>query len=147
LIRRLGPGDEAILSQLAREDADFDLDERSVAATPLGDADAAAYLTDPHVLHWIAEEDARVAGFLVCHVLRMRSKQPLELVLYEIGVHRDMRRRGIGRALLDECVAWMRERGIHTIWVLADNSGAEAFYLACRFIREREQPTMFVRVV
>jgi GNAT superfamily N-acetyltransferase len=77
----------------------------------------------------------------------MRSKQPLELVLYEIGVHREMRRRGIGRALLGECVAWMRERGIHTIWVLADNPGAEAFYLACRFIREREQPTMFVRVV
>lgn len=147
MIRRLGPGDEAVLATLAREDPDYDLDDRSTPATPLAHADAAAYLADPHVLHWIAEEDGRVTGFLLCHALRMRAKQPLELVLYEIGVHRDMRRRGIGRALVDECVAWMRAHGVHTIWVLADNPGAEAFYLACRFIREREQPAMFVRVV
>lgn len=147
MIRRLGPGDEAILAQLARDDPEFDLEDRSAPAMPLAHADAAAYLADPHVLHWVAEEDGRIAGFLLCHLLRMRSKQAYELVLYEIGVHRDMRRRGIGRALVEACVAWMRARGMHTIWVLADNPGAEAFYLACRFIREREQPTMLVRVV
>jgi ribosomal protein S18 acetylase RimI-like enzyme len=147
VIRRLGPGDEALLAQLAREDPAYDLDERSAPASPLSSIDATAYLTDPGVLHWVDERDGMVAGFLLCHVLRMRSKQAQELVLYEIGVHREMRRRGIGRALVDACVTWMRAHGIHTIWVLADNPGAEAFYLACRFTREREQPTMLVRVV
>jgi hypothetical protein len=39
-IKRLGPGDEAILETLAREDADFDLEGRGEALTPLKPANA-----------------------------------------------------------------------------------------------------------
>ena len=97
------------------------------------------------MLHWIAERDGVIAGFLLCHVLRLRSNEGRELVLYEIGVHRDWRRRGVGRALVDEAIAWMRREGLRTMWVLADNAGAEAFYEACGFCREEPQPGMFLR--
>ena len=145
MIRRLGPGDEAILAQLARDDAEFDLDDRSEESPPLSDADAAAYLADANVVHWIDVRDDQIAGFLVCHVLRLRSKEARELVLYEIGVHRDHRRRGVGRGLVEACLAWMRRHAMRTIWVLADNAGAEAFYEACGFVREAPQPVMFIR--
>jgi ribosomal protein S18 acetylase RimI-like enzyme len=147
MIRRLGAGDESVLAALAREDAHYDLDERSAPAAPLDHDAAAAYLADPQILHWIDERDGVVTGFLLCHVLRLRSNEARELLLYEIGVHRDHRRHGIGRALVDEAIAYMRREGIVTIWVLADNTGAEEFYAACGFAREAPQPMMFIRAI
>jgi GNAT superfamily N-acetyltransferase len=146
MIRRLGPGDESMLATLAREDPVFDLDDRSAPGTPLGPDAARAYLADANVLHWVDEHDGVAIGFLLCHVLRLRSNESRELLLYEIGVHRDHRRRGIGRKLVAEAVAWMEREGVVTMWVLADNLGAEAFYAACGFARETNQPGMYLLV-
>ncbi|MEO7108953.1 MAG: GNAT family N-acetyltransferase, partial [Polyangiaceae bacterium] len=103
-IRRLARGDEAILARLAAEEADFDLDDRGEPLEALSVEAARAYLNDPNVLHWVAEEGAEagsiVVGHLLCHQLRMRAGTAVELVLYEIGVRRSERRRGIGRALV-----------------------------------------------
>src|SRR5471032_231055 len=49
-IRRLGPKDGRVLAGLARDDEDFDLDDRGEALKPLRPAAARAYLADPHVL-------------------------------------------------------------------------------------------------
>jgi GNAT superfamily N-acetyltransferase len=56
-------------------------------------------------------------------------------LLYSIGVRRAHRRRGVGRALVDEMFDWSRDHGLDEVWVLADNPGAEAFYAACGFRR------------
>ncbi|MBS2021533.1 MAG: GNAT family N-acetyltransferase [Deltaproteobacteria bacterium] len=132
-LRRLGPDDVAVLRRLTIDDALFDLDGRGGDREPLADLDARAFLSDPAVLVWIAESEAGVIGFLFCHTLRMRSNEPPELLLYEIGVHREHRRLGHGRALLEAMFAWMRAEGIETVWVGADNPGAVAFYRACGF--------------
>ncbi|HEX2433431.1 MAG TPA: hypothetical protein VHI55_05705, partial [Gaiellaceae bacterium] len=55
-VRRLGPGDEAVLEQLAADEPDFDVAGRSEPAEPVSRADAATYLADPAVLHWVAED-------------------------------------------------------------------------------------------
>jgi N-acetylglutamate synthase-like GNAT family acetyltransferase len=34
----------------------------------------------------------------------------------------------------------MRDEGIDEVWVLADNPDAEAFYTACGFAEDDEQP-------
>jgi hypothetical protein len=65
-IRRLGPGDEPILTLLANEDADFDLDGRGEPLAPLTAAKAQAYLANSAVLHWVALDGERVVGFLYC---------------------------------------------------------------------------------
>jgi ribosomal protein S18 acetylase RimI-like enzyme len=132
-IRRLGPGDEPILELLARDEEDFDLDDRGEPTRPLAPDDARAYLADANVLHWIAERDGVIAGHLYCHVLRKRAGDARELVLYEIGVRAALRRHGVGRALVDAMFAWMREHAIREAWVLADNAGAVEFYRACGF--------------
>jgi len=143
-IRRLASGDEAVVTLLAKQEADFDLDERGEPLQLLTPEAARDYLADPNVLHWVAEEVADeaaegaaaakvVVGHLLCHQLRMRAATPAELVLYEIGVRSRARRRGIGRALIDTALGWMKEHKMKAIWVLADNEGAIAFYRACGF--------------
>ena len=71
VIRRLGPGDEPVLALIAREAPDFDLTGRSTPDQPLSGADATAYLSDPAVVHWVAETgDGTVAGELLCQIGR-----------------------------------------------------------------------------
>jgi GNAT superfamily N-acetyltransferase len=147
-IRRLARGDEPVLALIAEEAPDFDLAGRTAPERPLSTGDAAAYLDDPGVLHWVAERDGRVVGELLCHLLRLPSGAGRELLLYSIGVRAGERRRGVGSALVREMLRWMREADVPEVWVLADNPGAEAFYAACGFGRggEHEQGVLMVLV-
>ena len=137
-IRRLGPGDEALLALIAAEAPDFDLAGRTQPERPLAAEDADAYLSDPNVLHWVAEERGRVVGELLCHLLRLPSGAGRELLLYSIGVRGGERRRGVGTALVAELRRWAAAHAVPDVWVLADNPGAEAFYRACGFVRGGE---------
>jgi predicted N-acetyltransferase YhbS len=139
-IRLLGPGDEGVLHVLAGDEPDFDLAERSAPRQPVTGEDANAYLRDPAVLHWVAEEDGVVVGHLLSYVERRRAGAPRQLLLYEIGVRKASRRRGIGSALVEAMRKWMSIEGVAEAWVLSDNPGAESFYAACGFIRDEEQP-------
>jgi ribosomal protein S18 acetylase RimI-like enzyme len=137
-IRQLGPGDGEVLATLARDAADFDLAGRSGPDEPLSAADAAEYLSHPAVLHWVAEDDGRVVGELLCHVLPLGFGAGREMLLYSIGVRSAYRRRGVGRALVEQMLRHMTRAGIPEVWVLADNPEAELFYGACGFVRGRE---------
>ena len=134
-IRRLGPGDGNVLALLAQDDARFDIEHRGGPRPALTPADAGAYLADPHVVHWTAWAGGSVVGFLLAHVLPMRREPARELLLYEIGVRSDWRRRGVGRQLVSAMTGWMRAEDVVTAWVLADNPGALRFYEACGFRR------------
>ena len=145
--RRLRPGDEAILAYLAERDAEFDLEGRGEPLAPLAADRAAAYLANPDVLHWVAFQGDRVAGSLYCVALPLRSGDGREVLLYEIGVHQECRRQGIGKRLIAEMEGWMRDNGVAEVWVLCDNPGAQAFYEACGFAVDPEQPVYMTRRV
>ena len=66
------------------------------------------------------------------------------MLLFEIGVRQDARRRGAGRAMVEAMRAFMEREGIDVAWVLADNPGAIAFYAACGFARDEEQGTQML---
>jgi GNAT superfamily N-acetyltransferase len=133
VIRRLGPGDESVLALLAEHDADFDLEGQGAREVPLTLPQASAFLSDPDLLTWAAFAGPEVVGFVFCHLLRMRKEPARELLLYEIGVRSDWRRRSVGRRLVAAMVEWMRSEGIVTAWVLAGHEGAVRFYEACGF--------------
>jgi GNAT superfamily N-acetyltransferase len=137
-IRRLGPGDEGLLAAIAGEADDFDLPGASAPEKPLPGAEATAYLSDPAVVHWVAEDGGHLVGELLCHVLRLPSGAGRELLLYAIGVRSAYRRRGVGTALVRQMLGWARKEGIEEVWVVADNPGAERFYAACGFTRGAE---------
>jgi ribosomal protein S18 acetylase RimI-like enzyme len=137
-VRRLGPGDEALLALLARDEADFGLESENAA--PLSLENAAAYLADPHVLHWICSIGDAIAGHTYCHLLRKRAGDPMELLLYDIGVRKEFRRRGVGAALMQAIAEFMREHKIREAWVLASDAAASAFYRSCGYASAPDQP-------
>jgi predicted N-acetyltransferase YhbS len=145
-IRRLGPGDEPLLTELAREEAAFDLEGRGRAREPVVGTRAAEYLADPDVLHWVAEDEGAVVGHLLCYLQRRRAGEPVQLMLYEVGVRDSHRRQGIGRALVAEMDTWMEQNAVTDAWVLADNDGAEKFYAACGFAPDDPQPVQMSRL-
>jgi len=132
-VRRLGSGDGPLLELLAREDADFDLEDRGKPIAPLSPEAAHSFLAEPGIFACVAEEEGRPVGFLYGHRLLKRAGDPGEALLYEIGVRENHRRQGVGRALVEALFAWMDELRLREVWVLADNPGAAAFYRACRF--------------
>jgi ribosomal protein S18 acetylase RimI-like enzyme len=135
IVRRLGPGDEPALRACARDDHRFEEPQgRTVPSAPLDREAAAAFLRDPSVLFWLAEEaEGRAIGMLLCYVQRRRSGDAwAELSLYEIGIDVDWRRRGVGRALLDAMHRWMGAHGVREVWV-PSAPGAVGFYRACGF--------------
>ena len=146
-IKLLSAGDESILEFLALHDADFDLDDETAPRQPLEPETAKRFLENPDVLFWVAFDEVNPIGFLQCNVLALRSVNGLELVLYEIGVHRAWRRHGVGRALLNQMETWMRENNIDTVWVLGDNQGAVEFYRSSGFEIETPQPTYMLAIL
>ena len=143
----LGPEDVSILEHLAVHDAEFDLEGRGEPLEPLSPAAARRFLADPSVLFWIARDGVQVTGFLYCLVVPLRSSDEQELLLYEIGVQREWRRRGVGRMLLDHMEGWMRTNGVCEVWVFADNQAAVNFYRAREFTLAESQPVYMTRRV
>lgn len=127
-VERLGRGD------LARAGATFRL-----MAEVFGEGDGV--LSDAYLERLLARDDFwafaaladdEVIGGLTAHVLMMTRQEGLELMVYDIAVHPDHQRRGVGRNLVDELRRVGREADIDTVFVLADDDDAHAldFYRA-----------------
>jgi ribosomal protein S18 acetylase RimI-like enzyme len=90
---------------LAEDEEDFGLAERTAPTRPLSPDDAAVYLREPTVLHWVAEEGGVVVGHLLSYVELRRTGEPRQLLLYDIGVREASRRRGSERLSCRQCAA------------------------------------------
>jgi ribosomal protein S18 acetylase RimI-like enzyme len=131
-VRRLGPGDEELLTQLARSGLRFEETGAAEAdEVPLAPADAARFLADDRTHLFVAYEGGvdDLLGFVVANELLHRHTFSRMLIVYEIGVHDAHRRRGIGRALLDAVQALAVERGIAEGFVLTESTNAPAMAL------------------
>src|SRR5690242_3306274 len=99
-LRRLDKCDVSLLQRLGTELREFGLDESDQTPEPLSREAAVAYLDDPAVLHWVAQDGEEILGHLQCHLLRRYSGRASELLLYDIGVREHARRRGIAKSLI-----------------------------------------------
>ena len=113
-IRRLGPGDDALV----------------VAAEHLFDGPArpdatARFLGEPghHLL--VAYDGERPVG-MVTGVETTHPDKGTEMFLYELAVDEAARGRGIGRALVTALAELARETGCYGMWVLTDDDNAAA---------------------
>ncbi|MGB6483977.1 MAG: ribosomal protein S18-alanine N-acetyltransferase [Candidatus Acidiferrales bacterium] len=78
---------------------------------------------------WVAEHEGPVFGFLVVHALVD------EIEILNLAVDPNVRRKGIGRALLREVLSWGAQRGIKRVFleVRVSNAAARQFYEAHGF--------------
>jgi ribosomal protein S18 acetylase RimI-like enzyme len=120
-IVRLARGDEAIVAGAP------DLFD----APPSADWTARFLQSEGHHLLMALDDDGSAAGF-VTGVETTHPDKGTEMFLYELSVHADQRRRGIGKALVEALATLARERGCYGMWVGTepDNEAALATYVA-----------------
>ena len=117
-VRRLGPGDERVVEQLAEE------------ASP---ARAAELLADERTIFLAAfegeEPEPEPIGFVLAYELLRRHGDPSRLFVYEVGVTPEARRRGVATELLRELARIARTRGIRRGFVLTNETNEAAMEL------------------
>lgn len=89
---------------------------------------------------FVAFENDRAVGFLTAHRLQRFDKRKAEVLLYEIGVHEDFRKKGIGKSLIKAVKQWAREVGADEVWVLTYNSNEAAMALYKSEAGEEDAP-------
>jgi tRNA (guanine37-N1)-methyltransferase len=115
---QLGPADEDLLRRAANL---FD--------DPLDETSARRVLADPRSVFVLAMHGEEPVAFaLALEIVSVDDARP-ELYIDEVGVAEAMRRRGIGRALLNELLAIAATRGCREAWVLAEPGNAAALGL------------------
>jgi GNAT superfamily N-acetyltransferase len=134
-VRRLRPGDEELLSELARRD------KGSSASGP----ELAAMVNRDDRIVVAAFLDGRPVGWAYGYVLERPDAQAPMLLLYEIGVDEAARRRGAAAEMIAELRAFGRERGLSKMWVLTDaaNEAAMALYASTGGVRVRDDDVLF----
>jgi ribosomal protein S18 acetylase RimI-like enzyme len=127
-VRRLGPGDEAIVERLAMKEPQT------------------ALLDDPRTIFLVAfDDDGTPMGFVFGYDLPRRHGDASILFVYELEVDAACRRRGVASRLLRALAQVARARGIRTGFVLtnASNAAAMRLYESVGGIRPNDDDVMW----
>ena len=120
--RRLGRGDE----QRARELFAVMAAVFEEAAEPLSDEYLGELLGSSSFWAIAAIEDDRVVGGITAHTIPMTRSASAELLVYDLAVHEDHRRRGIGGHLVAVLREQAAEAGIAEVFVPVDDEDVHA---------------------
>jgi ribosomal protein S18 acetylase RimI-like enzyme len=112
IVRRLGPGDEAVVRRLAED------------AAPQSDL-----LADERTIFLVAFDRDDPIGFLLAYELLRRRGDPSQLFVYEVGVDEGRRRQGVATTLFRELARLARARGIRAGFVLTNEANEAAMEL------------------
>ena len=136
--RRLGPGDE----HHARELFTLMAEAFEESAEALSTEYVGRLLTSRSFWAVAAFEGGRVVGGITAHTIPMTRSHSAELFVYDLAVHGDFRRHGVGRELVATLRALAAEAGIAEVFVAADEEDSHAleFY---RALAGRESPAAF----
>lgn len=120
IVRRLRPGDEAIVERLATREP------------------RTALLGDDRTIFLVALDSERILGFVFGYELPRRHGDASIFFVYEVEVDAASRRQGVATRLMNELRRICRERGIAEGFVLTepDNQAANALYAAAGGTRD-----------
>ena len=119
--RELARGLFALMSEVFEEQQD-----------PLSDAYLDRMLDRPDFWAMAAFVDDRIVGGLTAHTLPMSRSESSEVFIYDVAVHPDHQRKGVGRALIQFLLSAATEASVQTVFVPAEDEDAHAieFYRA-----------------
>ena len=131
-VKRLGPGDDRVVLDLAERD-------------PPTPERLTELLADERTFFLVAFDDEQPIGFVLAYELVRRHGDPTILFVYEVDVHEQYRRRGVATALMGELERLARERGIPRGFVLTDESNEPAmrFYESVGGVRPYDDDVMW----
>jgi aminoglycoside 3-N-acetyltransferase I len=137
-IRRLAPGDAALVRGLNAMFAAAFEETETYAGAPPGEAYLEALLRREHVIALAALADGQVIGGLVAYELDKFERERREIYIYDLAVADTHRRRGVASALIARLRAIARERGAWMIYVQADYVDPPAIALYEKLGRREE---------
>jgi len=111
---------------------------RQTPGLALGDADSeekfSVFLARNSGLSFVAEFTNQPLGTIMCGHDGRRG------FIYHLAVHRDHRRKGIGRQLVERCLSKLKEAGISKchLFVLTENSQGMVFWDKIGFHRRED---------
>jgi aminoglycoside 3-N-acetyltransferase I len=128
-VRRLEPGDVALLRELNGVFAAAFGEPQTYLAAPPEDAYLESLLAKEHIIPLAALADGRVIGGLVAYELDKFEQTRREIYIYDLAVDAAHRRRGAARALIAHLRTIAKQRGAWVIYVQADYGDAPAIAL------------------
>ena len=94
-------------------------------------------LRDPDTAVFVRETSGQLVGFCSVRIDRAPPihREVARAEITDVAVRRERRRRGIGRALVEAALAWVRERGVPRVEVrvVAGNAEGQRFWRALGF--------------
>lgn len=98
--------------------------------------------TDRHV--FVAAQGQRLSGWIGIE-LRTTLETGLKAEIVGLVVDVEVRRSGVGKALVDAAEAWVRDQGLHAVMVRSNASRMEShpFYEGLGFVRRKSQHVYF----
>jgi GNAT superfamily N-acetyltransferase len=122
-VRRLGIEDAELAGEALRS-------LRGVAPEGAsGDGYLRPFLARSENVLIVADEDGAPIGFLVAYALDRVDRSRKMMCLYEIEVLEARRRRGVGRAMVEELIALCRRENAMKVWAVASRGNAGAMRL------------------
>jgi GNAT superfamily N-acetyltransferase len=131
MIRPARPADVPAICQLIRDLASYEKSLPEVTGTE-DDLRQALFAEQPAVFAHVAEQGGEIAGFALWFLNFSTWTGRHGIYLEDLYVRPDMRRSGLGRALLAELARICVQRGYARLewWVLDWNQPAREFYAA-----------------
>lgn len=123
--RTAAPRAERCVRELTRADLpEVMAIENASFPTPWTEAMILRELELPYSLHRLAEQEGRVAGYIISWLT------PPEAMILSLAVHPALRRQGIARTLLSDTFQLLAGRKVETVWleVRVHNLPAQSLY-------------------
>jgi GNAT superfamily N-acetyltransferase len=104
------------------------------------------FLSNPDNILLVAFWKDQAVGFLTANRLQRFDNRKAEVLLYEVGVLKSCRHKGIGKTLIEEVKKWAKEVGADEVWVLTNKSNiaANTLYSSAGGVTENPDDVMYV---
>ncbi len=107
-------------------------------------AHLSALLKDPHFVVIAAFSAGKILGGLTAYELPMYYGNETEIFLYDMAIHPDHQRKGIGKQLLEFLKDYCAQNKINTFFVLAHEEDTHALEFYHSTGGQREQVANFI---
>ena len=128
-VRRLRPGDDRLLAELAERNADFSAIDDGHDLEPLSANESVTFLADDRTATFVAFVGDEVVGFCYALELYRRHSALRHLCIYEVGVSSRHRNIGVGPALVEAVGDHARAQGITRGFAITHKSNPAAMGL------------------
>ena len=87
------------------------------------------FIADDNNALFVAYWENNISGFLTAYRLQRFDKRKAEILIYDVGVDKNFRQKGIGKVLISEVKKWAKEVEADEVWVLTNTSNLPALAL------------------